>query len=145
MRPRRSWCRAGGVDVGDLVTQDLRHFLASNAVRTEGGVEVLYHTGPHVSCAEDPAVLDSLDGLGNSPEDPELVTSIGELRALQVLHLEAEISDQIIVHEGGAGYRQLAGGQHREGSPLDGKHKFLLIRIFIAERDKFLTTSHFNL
>ena len=36
--------------------------------------EIFHHAGPHVSCAEDDAILDSLDSLRNFTQNPELVS-----------------------------------------------------------------------
>ena len=62
--------------------------------------EIFYHAGPHVSCAEDDAILDSLDGLRNPSQDPESVPGVGKFRALDIIQLEAELPDQIEHHVG---------------------------------------------
>ena len=90
----------------------------------KGPVEVFHHICSHVSCAADLPVLDGLEGLGDSPQDPELHTSEGVLAALEVLYLQAEVPDQVEVNEGNWGDGQLLAGKHGEGPALDGKDVF---------------------
>jgi len=76
-----------------ILLQELGHLLASDAVSVEGGGEVLHHGGAQVSGAADHTILDGLDGLGNLTQDPQPGTSVGELHALELLHLEPEVPD----------------------------------------------------
>ena len=73
----------------------------------EGLVEILHHVGPHVGRTGNAAVLDSLERLRNSPQNPELPPSEGVLGALEVVHLQAQVPDQVEVNEGHWGDRQL--------------------------------------
>ena len=87
----------------------------------------------------DHAILDGLESLGDSPQDPELHTSEGVLGALEVLHLQAQVPDQVVVNEGHWGDRQLLGGQHGEGPPLDGEDVLLhLWGVVLAGRGEHL-------
>ena len=73
----------------------------------EALVEMLHHVGPHVGRAADHAVLDGLESLGDSPQDPEPHPPEGVLGALEVVHLQAQVPDQVVVNEGDWGDRQL--------------------------------------
>ena len=88
-------------------------------------VEIFYHVGSHVSRATDGAILDGLDSLGNSPQNSELQPSEGVLGALEVVHLQSQVPDQVVVDEGDWGHRQLLGVEHGEGPPLDGEDVLL--------------------
>ena len=101
------------------------YLLASNAVGVEGLVEILHHVGPHVGRPADSAVLDGLESLGDSPQNPEPRTSKGVLGALEVVHLQSQVPDQVIVDEGDWGGRQLLRTEHGEGPPLDGEDVLL--------------------
>ena len=69
--------------------------------------EIFYHAGPHVSCAEDDAILDSLDGLRNLTQNPELVSRKAGLRTLNIVQLEAEFLHQAVVNQRCRWCRQL--------------------------------------
>ena len=101
------------------------YLLASNAVGVEGLVEILHHVGPHVGRPADSAVLDGLESLGDSPQNPEPRTSKGVLGALEVVHLQTQVPDQVVVNEGHWGDRQLLGVEHSKGPALDGKDELL--------------------
>ena len=73
----------------------------------KGLIEILHNIRPHVSCATDGAILNSLQSLRYSPQDPELPASDGVLGALEVVHLQAQVPDQVEVDEGHWGDRQL--------------------------------------
>lgn len=79
--------------------------LAGNAVSFKYPVEILHHVGPHMGRTADDAILNGLESLGDSPQDPELHTSKGVLGALEVVHLQAQILDQVEVNEGNWGHR----------------------------------------
>ena len=87
----------------------------------KGLIEILHNIRSYVSCATDGAILDGLESLGDSPQNPELQTSEGVFGALEVLHLQSQVPDQVEVDEGDWGYRQLLGVEHGEGPPLDGE------------------------
>ena len=78
-----------------------------------------------MSCTTDGAILNGLQSLRYSPQDPELPASEGVLGALEVVHLQAQVPDQVEVNEGHWGNRQLLGGQHGEWPPLDGEDVLL--------------------
>ena len=84
-----------------------KYLLTSNAVGVEELVEILHHIGPHVGRATDGAILDGLESLGDSPQDPHPLPPEGVLGALEVLHLQAQVPDQVVVNEGHWGDRQL--------------------------------------
>ena len=73
----------------------------------KGLIEILHNIRPHVSCATDGAILNSLQSLRYSPQDPELPAPEGVLGALEVVHLQAQVPDQVEVDEGHWGDRQL--------------------------------------
>ena len=102
--------------------------LSSNAVSFKYPIEILHHIGPHMGRTADHAILDGLKSLGNSPQDPELHTSEGVFGALEVVHLQAQVPDQVEVDEGDWGDRQLLGGEHGERPPLDGEDVLLHVR-----------------
>ena len=56
--------------------------------------KIFHNAGPHVSCAEDDAILDSLDSLRNLTKNPELVPRKAVLRTLNIM-LEAEFLHQV--------------------------------------------------
>ena len=87
----------------------------------KGLVEILHHVGPHVGRTGNAAVLDSLERLRNSPQNPELPPSEGVFGALEVVHLQAQVPDQVVVHEGHWGDRQLLRGEHGEWPAPDGE------------------------
>ena len=91
-------------------------------------VEIFYHIGTHVGRATDGAILDGLDSLGNSSQNPEPYPTKGVLGALEVVHLQSQVSDQVVVHERDWRDRQLLGGEHGEGPPLDGEDVLLHVR-----------------
>ena len=70
-------------------------------------VEIFYHVGSHVGCATDGAILDGLNSLGNSPQNSESHPTEGVFGALEVVHLQAQVPDQVVVDEGHWGDRQL--------------------------------------
>ena len=91
----------------------------------EGLVEILHHVGPHVGRTGNAAVLDGLERLRNLPQNPELPPSEGVLGALEVVHLQSQVPDQVVVDEGDWGGRQLLRAEHGEGPPLDGEDVLL--------------------
>ena len=70
-------------------------------------VEIFYHAGSHVGCTTDGAILDGLNSLGNSPQNSEPQPTEGVLGALEVVHLQSQVPDQVVVNEGHWGDRQL--------------------------------------
>ena len=61
--------------------------------------EIFHHAGPHVSCAEDDAILNSLDGLRNLPQNSELMPRKAVFGALNIIQLEAEFLHQAVVNQ----------------------------------------------
>ena len=61
--------------------------------------EIFHHAGSHVNHASKDTILHGLDGLGNSPENPESVTCEAELRTLDVFHLETKLLDEVVINE----------------------------------------------
>ena len=117
------------------------YLLASNAVGVEGLVEILHHVGPHVGRPADGAILDGLESLGDSPQNPELHTSEGVFGALEVLYLQSQVPDQVEVNEGHWGDRQLLCREHCKWPALDSEDKFFHVwRVVLAGR---LTFSRF--
>ena len=56
--------------------------LAGNAVSFKHPVEILHHVGPYMGRTADDAILNGLESLGNSPQDPEFSSCEGVLGAL---------------------------------------------------------------
>ena len=81
-----------------------------------------------MSCPTDGAILNGLQSLRYSPQDPKLPATDGVLGALEVVHLQAQVPDQVEVNEGHWGDPQLLGGQHGEWPPLDGEDVLLHVR-----------------
>ena len=70
-------------------------------------IEILHNIRSHMSCTTDGAILNGLQCLRYSPQDPQLPASDGVLGALEVVHLQAQVPDQVEVNEGHRGDRQL--------------------------------------
>ena len=71
----------------------------------KGLIKILHNIRSHVSCPTDGAILNSLQSF--SPQDSELPASNGVLGGLEVVHLQAQVPDQVEVDEGHWGDRQL--------------------------------------
>ena len=94
-----------------------------------------------MSCPTDGAILNGLQSLRYSPKDPELPASEGVLGALEVVHLQAQVPDQVEVNEGHWGDRQLLCREHCKWPALDSEDKFFHVwRVVLAGR---LTFSRF--
>ena len=104
-------------------------------------VEILDHVSSDMSCAIDGAILNGLNSLRDSAQDSELHTWEGVLGALEVVHLQAQVPDQVEVDEGHWGDRQLWCWEHCKWPALDSEDKFFHIwRVVLAGR---LTFSRF--
>ena len=78
--------------------------------------------------------MDSLHRDANFSEDSHLLASKAELCVLQVCHLHADITHQVVVNNSAGWGGKIWTDKASEGSSFDGKYKFLfLVGVIIAK------------
>jgi len=96
-------------------------------------VEILHNTGSEMEVTANSPVLDALDSEGDLAKESKLDSTVADLLALEVSHLDSELLYQQVINVGGDGRGHHGGEHHGEGAALVGEHELLvLVAVVVA-------------
>ena len=115
-----------------MTPQLSRHLGAGNTLSIEVLTEIQHDTSLNMKSTERNTFLNTLHRSGDFSQYPHLEARKGKFLALKISHFETQITNQIVVKEGGCWRREIWGHQAGERTTLHDKYELLfIVSIFV--------------